>query len=209
MREFACSKTQRAEGAITAVTESPSSSRRALRPWWPWIATAFAFPPAGLLAHAIVGRVDAFVPALAAGALAGTVIGTVQWLFLRTRGVPPTWIVGTAAGLALGLSAGSALVSYETSLGALAVMGLASGVCVGVGQTLSFRPFRARALSIEWSLVSGVLWPIGWAVTTATGVDVDEQWAVFGISGALTVALLQSFVVGRVVEPTVSTAAHH
>jgi hypothetical protein len=174
---------------------SRQSSRRALRPWWLWILTAFAFPPAGLLAHAIVGGVDNVGAAVAAGLIAGGVIGAVQWLFLRTRCVPATWIAGTAAGLAVGLTVGSAIVSYETSLGALVVMGLVSGVGVGVGQVLAFRSLRSRTL--EWSLGTGALWVIGWAVTTASGVDVDEQWAVFGISGALVVALLQSFIVGR------------
>ncbi len=179
-------------------------SRDALRPWWPWIITAFAFPPAGLLADAIVGGVDSVAAAMAEGVIAGAVIGAVQWLFLRKRGVPPTWIAGTTVGMAVGLTAGSALVSYETSLGALVVMGLISGIGVGVGQALSFRPLRRRAL--EWSLGTGVLWAVGWAITTGTGVDVDEQWAVFGISGALVVALLQSFLVGRAAPSAATTA---
>ena len=180
----------------------PSSSAR-LRPWWPWIITAFAFPPAGLLAHAIVGEVDGVAVAIGAGAIAGLVIGTVQWLFLRTRQVPATWIVGTAVGLAVGLTVGSAVVSYETSLGALVVMGVVSGLSIGIGQALSFRPLRRRML--EWSLATGALWAIGWTITTAAGVDVDEQWANFGILGALAVALLQSFLVERAVPSTTPT----
>jgi hypothetical protein len=31
------------------------------------------------------------------------------------------------------------------------------------------------------------LWAIGWAVTTAAGVDVESQYTVFGSSGALIV----------------------
>jgi hypothetical protein len=178
------------------VSRRNSSSRERLL-WWPWILTAFAFPPAGLLSHAIVGNVDSVGAAVASGVLAGSVLGTVQWLFLRTRGVPATWIVGTAVGLAVGLTAGSAVVSYETTLGALALMGLVSGVCVGVGQVLGARSRRSRPF--EWPLATGALWSIGWAVTTGTGVDVDEQWAVFGISGALVVSLLQSFLVERAV----------
>jgi hypothetical protein len=142
-----------------------------------------------------VGGVDSVAAAVTAGVLAGAIVGAVQWLVLRVRRVPAAWIAGTAVGLAVGLTAGSAVVSYETSLGALVVMGLLSGVGVGVGQALTFRPLRSRAL--VWSLGTGALWAIGWTVTTAAGVDVDEQWAVFGISGALVVALLQSFVVGR------------
>jgi hypothetical protein len=184
------------------VSRRSSSSHQRLM-WWPWIVTAFTFPPAGLLSHAIVGNVDSVGAAVASGLLAGAVIGTVQWLFLRTRGVPATWIVGTAVGLAVGLTAGSAMVSYETNASALAVMGFVSGVCVGVGQGLTLRSRRSRAF--EWSLATGALWSIGWAVTTGTGVDVDEQWAVFGISGALVVSLLQSFLVGRAV-PSAATA---
>jgi hypothetical protein len=187
---------------MTDSVTSRNSFRHARRLWWPWILTAFAFPPAGLLSHAIVGGVDSVGAAVAAGVIAGLVIGTVQWLFLRTRCVPATWIAGTAVGLAVGLAAGSAMVSYETSLGALAVMGLVAGVGVGVGQAISFRPLRSRAL--EWSGGTGALWAIGWAVTDTTGVDVDEQWAVFGISGALVVALLQSFLVARAVPSTVT-----
>jgi hypothetical protein len=185
--------------------KNPNASQDALRPWWPWLVTALAFPPAGYLAYIIVGAVDSIETALAEGMIAGAVIGTVQWLFLRRRSVPATWVAGTAAGMAVGLMAGSAIVSYDTSLGALAVMGLVSGIAVGIGQALSFHPLRHRAL--EWSLGTGVLWAIGWAITTAAGINVDEQWAVFGISGALVVALLQSFVVGRAAPSVAASGA--
>jgi hypothetical protein len=164
--------------------------------------TAFAFPPAGLLANETVGRVDEAAAAAAAGAISGVVIGTVQWLFLRKRGVSVAWIAGTAIGMAAGLTAGAAAVDYETSFGALAAMGLATGIGVGLGQAVSFAPLRKQALA--WSLATGVLWAVGWAVTTASGIDVDEQWTVFGISGAIVVALLQSFIIGRAVPPTAS-----
>ena len=31
------------------------------------------------------------------------------------------------------------------------------------------------------------MWALGWAVTTAVGIDVEEQFTVFGASGALVV----------------------
>ena len=56
---------------------------------------------------------------------------------------------------------------------------------------------RRRALT--WTLATGLLWAIGWAVTTSAGINVEDQWPVFGISGALTVAVLQSGLVNRLV----------
>ena len=35
-----------------------------------------------------------------------------------------------------------------------------------------------------------VLWALGWAVTTLVGVAVDDQFTVFGASGAVTVTAL-------------------
>ena len=46
------------------------------------------------------------------------------------------------------------------------------------------------------------LWALGWTVTTAGGIDVDQQWVVFGAYGYLTLAFLQSTIVGAFVPAT-------
>lgn len=45
---------------------------------------------------------------------------------------------------------------------------------------------------------TAALWAIGWAVTAGAGIDSAEQWLVFGASGALVVAFLQSLFIKRV-----------
>ena len=187
---------------MTTTTTRPSVFAR-VRPWWLWIATAIAFPPAGYIAHQIVGRVDNVGAAVLSGVITGAVIGTGQWAVLRRRGGSPRWIVATAVGLGIGLAAGAALVSYETSLGALITMGAVSGVAVGLAQSASFAPLRRHALT--WTVATGALWAIGWTVTTGWGIDVDKQWPVFGISGALVAAVLQSMFISRFVPETEST----
>src|SRR3954449_13211168 len=98
-------------------TTRPSVVKR-IRPWWLWIVTAFAFPPAGYIAHQVAGRVNGVGAALGAGLIAGAVVGTGQWAILRRRGASSLWIAATAAGFAVGLAVGAALVDYETSLAA-------------------------------------------------------------------------------------------
>lgn len=173
--------------ATTRPTTRPSVSER-IRPWWLWIVTALAFPPAGYIAHEVVGRVDSLGTALLSGVITGALIGLAQWALLRGRGASPRWILATAAGFGIGLAAGAALVGYETSLGALVAMGAV---------VASFAPLRRHLLS--WTLATGALWAIGWAVTTGAGINVDDQWPVFGISGALIVVLVQSMLINRFV----------
>ena len=36
-----------------------------------------------------------------------------------------------------------------------------------------------------WAGAVSAAWALGWAVTTAAGIDVERQYAVFGASGAL------------------------
>jgi len=187
---------------MTTASARPSVFAR-VRPWWLWIATALAFPPAGYVAHEIVGRVDDVGAAVLSGVITGAVIGTGQWAVLRRRGGSPRWIIATAGGLGVGLAAGAALVGYETSLGALVAMGAVSGAAVGLAQSASFAPLRRHGLT--WTLATGALWAIGWAVTTGSGIDVDKQWPVFGISGALVAAVLQSMFISRYVPDTQSS----
>jgi hypothetical protein len=189
----------------TGIT-SPSGQYRdqaSRRPWYPWLLTALAFPPAGLIAHAVAGRVDSVWAAVLGGVVAGAGIGAAQWALLRRRGVGLAWVAATAAGLGVGLAAGAALVSYRTDITSLAVMGAVSGLAVGVAQGATLG--NAKRM-LGWGAATAALWALGWIVTTGWGIDVEEQWVVFGISGALTLAFLQSLIVGAFV-PAVAAKA--
>ncbi|MET0907848.1 MAG: hypothetical protein ABWZ99_00135, partial [Ilumatobacteraceae bacterium] len=61
--------------------------------------------------------------------------------------------------------------------------------------------------AVAWTVATGGLWAIGWSVTTSAGIKVQDQWALFGISGALVVAFLQSVLLNRLVPVTASDRA--
>ena len=42
---------------------------------------------------------------------------------------------------------------------------------------------------LGWSAATAALWAVGWTVTTAGGIDVEQQWVVFGAYGCITVDL--------------------
>ena len=50
---------------------------------------------------------------------------------------------------------------------------------------------------LAWSAATAALCALGWTVTTAGGIDVSQQWPIFGASGCLTVALVQSTFIER------------
>jgi hypothetical protein len=172
---------------VTTPARMPDPVRTALL----WLPTFVGFPLGGLLAELVVGRVDAPLAAVAGGALTGAVLGAVQWLGLRRRGVGPRWIVATAVGLAVGLGGGAALVGYRTSLASLAAQGAVCGAAVGIAQAGLLRGAFGR-LAAAWPAATAALWALGWTVTTAVGVDVEAQYTVFGSTGALTVTVLSA-----------------
>jgi hypothetical protein len=183
-------------GVANAPISAERRVRYSFRPWYKWLLTALAFPPSGYIAHLIAGRVDSVPAALLNGVIAGGGIGAAQWALLRHRGVSVIWVIATAVGLGAGLATGAALVSYETDIGSLATMGAVCGLAVGVAQGATLR--NATRL-LGWAAVNAALWALGWTVTTAGGIDVSQQWAVFGAYGCLTLAFLQSTVVGAFV----------
>jgi hypothetical protein len=154
-----------------------------------WVATLLAFPLAGLAARAAAGPVDSMWTAALAGAIAGAVIGAAQWLALRRIGADLRWIAATAVGLAVGLALVFAIFGYGDSVGDLAVVGAVSGLGVGNAQWWLLRAFVGGPVSL-WVPASAVFWALGWAVTTAIGVDPDQRWAVPGLSGSTTVTVL-------------------
>jgi hypothetical protein len=159
-----------------------------LRAWLIWTAGFLAFPLAGVVGTAVVGRVDSPLSALIGGAVAGVVIGAGQALVSRRRLHPRRWIPATALGMGLGLLLGAAAVGYRTSLPDLAVMGAITGLLLGAAQAAAL-PSRAHH-RWAWAAAIPILWALGWTVTTLGGIHVDEQFTVFGAYGALTFSAL-------------------
>ena len=164
--------------------------------WLLWTAGFVAFFIGGALAMGVVGRVNDFGSALVGGMVAGAVIGTGQWLVARRLlGNPQAWIPATALAMGIGLAIGAWVVGYGTSLGELALMGAITGIPLGVAQAYLLRDRLANAW--VWAAAVPLLWALGWTVSTFIGVDVDQQFAVFGASGAITFMALSGVLLDR------------
>jgi hypothetical protein len=166
-----------------------------LRRWLWWTLGFVAFPLAGI-AGGLVGPLDDLGAGLLGGALTGLVLGVGQSLAARGALSPLRWIPATVLGTAVGLAAGAALVGYRTSLGALALMGLVTGVVLGAAQAWALR-------SPLWAVAVAVLWPLGWTVTTLVGVDVEARYTLFGSTGAVVVSALSGLVLLRLTRSAV------
>jgi hypothetical protein len=156
-----------------------------------WIGLALAaFPLAGYAGWGVSGHIDAVGPALIGGAITGAGIGLVQWLFLRKDlGMSPVpWIAATSVALAAGLAIGSAVVGYEVTAGQLAIMGAISGAPVGIAQGFLLR--TRFSLWHLWMFAMPAMYAIGWVVTESAGIDVANQFTVFGASGSVVFGLL-------------------
>jgi hypothetical protein len=163
--------------------------------WLLWTAGFLAFPIAGALATALVGRINDVGSALLGGMVAGAVIGAGQWLVARRLLDAQTWIPATAVAMGIGLGIGAWVVGYGTSLGELALMGAITGIPLGAAQAYLLRDRVANAW--VWAAAIPLLWALGWTVTTAGGIDVDRQFAVFGAYGAITFMALSGVLLDR------------
>ena len=167
-----------------------------LKAWLLWTAGFLAFPIGGALATGVTGRINDLGSALVGGLVAGAVIGTGQWLVARRLlGNPQTWIPATALAMGIGLGVGAWVVGYGTSLGELALMGAITGIPLGAAQAYLLRDRLANAW--VWAAAMPLLWALGWTVTTAGGIDVDQQFAVFGAYGAITFMALSGVLLDR------------
>ena len=59
---------------------------------------------------------------------------------------------------------------------------------MGVAQGLLLR--GRFSLWHVWVAAMPVLWALGWILTEAAGIMVDERWTVFGAAGAITFGIL-------------------
>lgn len=125
-------------------------------------------------------------------------MGAAWWLAAREMfGQWPAWVGASAVGYSVGLAAGAALVGYETELEDLAAMGAVSGALLGAAQGLALAAQGRNRLAVAWGVAMPVLFAIGWSVTTALGVNVEEQFTVFGAFGAVVFTLLSGLLLAR------------
>ncbi len=175
----------------TSHSSEPAPARRSrVRIAARWLATFTGFPLGGLTASLIVGPVDGVVAAVAGGLVTGAILGAVQSWGLG-RGGPGTlrWVAATGLGLMAGLGVSAPLVGYGTSAADLAAQGAICGLAVGAAQAAVLRPRFGRVV-LAWPAGLAGAWALGWTITTAIGVQVEDQFTVFGSSGAVTVAAL-------------------
>jgi hypothetical protein len=191
---------------MTTMTSPPATQAVFLRPWLIWTAGFLAFPIAGLVGAAPLGRVDSPVSALIGGALTGLVLGAGQSLASRRRLHPGRWIPATAIGMGLGLGLGATSVGYGTSLADLALMGALTGLVLGPAQALALP--RHTQLRWVWAAAMPALWALGWTATTLGGISVDRQFTVFGAYGAIAFSLLSGVLLHRML-PYRAAAARH
>jgi hypothetical protein len=121
-------------------------------------------------------------------------VGLIGWK-VGGLGRAAAWIGSSAAGYAVGLAAGAALVGYDTDLGSLAVI----GAVLGAAQGLVLAREGRRGLALPWALAMPLLFTLGWMATTTTaaGISVDVQFTAFGASGAVLFTLLSALLLAR------------
>ena len=167
-----------------------------------WLAVALAFPIAGYIGWKAGGRVDDPAGALVGGSLTGAGLAAVQWWAARGAfGRPAAWIGAGGAAYGAGLAAGAALVGYDTGTGSLALMGLVSGAALGAAQGLVLLRRGDRRLAAAWGAAMPVLFALGWVAAATIGVSVEEQFTVFGASGAILFTALSGLVLARFAPP--------
>jgi hypothetical protein len=124
------------------------------------------------------------------------------------------WLLWTAGFVAfiIGGALATAVTGRINDLGSALLGGLVAGAVIGTGQWLVARrlldprtwiPATAVAMGIGlanawvWAAAMPLLWALGWTVTTAGGIDVDRQFAVFGAYGAITFMALSGVLLDR------------
>jgi hypothetical protein len=105
--------------------------------------------------------------------------------------------------MGLGLLLGASVVGYRTSLADLVVMGVLTGIPLGLAQALAL-PARTR-LRWLWAAAMPVLWALGWTATTLGGISVELQFTVFGAYGAVTFSALSGLLLHRLLPPVADT----
>lgn len=182
-----------------------------IRAWLLWTSGFLALPVGGYAGTIITGRIDDPLSAAIGGAIAGIFIGTVQALTSSHRLPPATWIPATVLGMSAGLTLGAAAAGYRTNLPDLVLMGALNGLILGIAQALAL-PRQLGRRRWLWAAAMPALWSLGWTVTTLARVAVDQQFIVFGASGAVLVTAITGLIMNHLIpvppsnQPTIAPA---
>jgi hypothetical protein len=156
------------------------------RLWWlAWLTAFLGFPPGGLLANAVIGRLDTPIEGIVGGALAGAVIGLAQHLALRRAlDIRISWVLLTSAGFAVGSGLSVLLFGAETSVEATLLRALLTGLMLGIAQWFMLRG-RLPAATV-WIPAVTLFYPTAWYITAQViRQNMDQGFVIFGASGAL------------------------
>jgi hypothetical protein len=181
---------------LDILTFTKTSRANTIHAWLLWTTSFLALPVGGYVGTMISGRIDDPLSAVIGGAFAGLIIGGGQALTSSHRAHPARWIPATVLGMSAGLALGAAALGYRTSLPDLALMGALNGLVLGLTQALALPPQVGRRRWI-WAAAMPVLWSLGWTVTTLARIAVDQQFIVFGASGALLVTAITGLILNR------------
>jgi hypothetical protein len=107
--------------------------------------------------------------------------------------------------MGLGLLLGATTVGFGTSLAALALMGGLTGLLLGVAQAFALPPGTRHRWA--WAVAMPVLWALGWAVSTVVGIAVEQQFSIFGSTGAVTFSALSGILLLRLLPPVATSQA--
>lgn len=163
------------------------------RLWRNWGIAFLGFPLGGLAALGVAGGVETGWDGVLGGLASGAVIGSVQWLALRSHvHLSPVWIATTSVGMGVGLGLSTALLGIDTTGNALLARGALTGLSIGAAQWLVLRQHGARAG--VWVPTVALAWALGWAITRAAGVDLAPNFANFGSTGAWAFQLVTGLV---------------
>lgn len=178
--------TELGTAATPAPTVRPATRRTLLR----WMVSFAGYPLGGAVAMLLTGPVDDVRSALAGGLVTGAVLGAVQaWALAVNRRRAIGWTLASALGLMTGLALGASVVGFETGLGDVALQGALCGLVLGIAQTVVLVPWVGR-LALVWPLALAGIWTLGWVTSTSIGIRVEDQFTVFGSSGALVATAL-------------------
>jgi hypothetical protein len=178
------------------MTHTTTSRTNTIRAWLLWTTSFLALPTGGYAGTMISGRIDDPLSAVTGGAIAGLIIGSGQALTSSHRVRPARWIPATVLGMSAGLALGAAAVGYRTALPDLALMGALNGLVLGFAQALALPRQLGRRRWI-WAAATPALWSLGWTITTLARIAVDQQFIVFGASGALLVTAITGLILNR------------